>query len=126
MAAITTTEANALLAASVGATAYPYTTAAKLALNTANGSASAAGTEVTGGSYGRLPVTWAVSSNGQISNSVAVSYTGMPAAAVTGVEIWDSAGTPNRKWYGALTTSRTTAAGDTLTFAAGALVLTLV
>ena len=49
----------------------------------------------------------------------------MPAATVVGVEIWDSAGTPVRLWYGALAASRTVAAGDDLRILAGELDLTL-
>jgi hypothetical protein len=43
----------------------------------------------------------------------------MPAATVNGVEIWDSAGTPVRLWWGPLTTPRSLQAGDELKFSAG-------
>jgi len=49
----------------------------------------------------------------------------MPATTVVGVEIWDSAGTPVRLWYGALGTSRTVAAGDELKIVAGQLAISL-
>ncbi|MFH8531512.1 hypothetical protein ACH4GE_24215 [Streptomyces tendae] len=49
----------------------------------------------------------------------------MPAATVVGVEVWDSATTPVRLWYGPLTTERTTAAGDDSRFLAGDLTLAL-
>lgn len=101
------------------------TTPLKLALVTANGSDSAAGTEVTGGSYARQNVTFSAASSGATSNSGAVSFTGMPAATIVGVEVWDSAGTPVRLWYGPLSANKTTNSGDTFTIAAGDLDLTL-
>jgi len=101
------------------------TTPLKVALVTANGSDTTAGTEVTGGSYARKNLTVAAAVNGATSNSADLSWTGMPATTVVGVEIWDSAGTPVRLWYGALGTSRTVAAGDELKIVAGQLAISL-
>ena len=126
MANLVTVEANAILEASSGKTSYPNpTTPIKVALVTATGSASAAGTEVTGGSYARQTVTFAAASAGAIASNVALTYTNMPAATVTGVDEFDSAGTPVRRWFGALTASKTTNAGDTLTIASGSYSKTL-
>jgi hypothetical protein len=97
----------------------------KLRLMTANGSDSAAGTEVTGGSYAQQTVTLAAASSGVTTNSGAVSFTLMPSCTVVGVEIWDSAGSPVRLWYGALTANKVVNAGDTFTIADGELDLTL-
>lgn len=80
---------------------------------------------MTGGSYARKNLTVAAAVNGATSNSADLSWTGMPAATVVGVEIWDSAGTPVRLWYGALGTSRTVAAGDELKINAGQLAIAL-
>lgn len=63
--------------------------------------------------------------SGATSNSADLVFAGMPACTVVGVEIWDSAGTPVRLWYGALSASRTVAAGDELRLIAGALALSL-
>jgi hypothetical protein len=93
----------------------------KVALVTANGSDSAAGTEVTGGSYARQSVTFGSASSGAASNTNTITFTNMPAATVTGIDIYDSAGTPVRVWYGALSASKTTTAGDTFTIAIGSL-----
>ena len=101
------------------------TTPLKVALVTANGSDTAAGTEVTGGSYARQSLSVAAASAGATSNSADLVFTGMPAATVVGVEVWDSAGTPVRLWYAALTASRTVAAGDELRITAGSLTLSL-
>jgi hypothetical protein len=90
----------------------------KMRLMTANGSDSAAGTEVTGGSYAPVSVTVnAASGGGAVTISADAVFAGMPAATVTGVEIWDSAGTPFRWLYGALTANKTTGAGDDLKIA---------
>lgn len=93
----------------------------KVALVTANGDDATAGTEVTGGSYARQTLTVAAATGGATSNSADIIFSGMPAATVVGVEVWDSAGTPVRLWYGALTASRTVAAGDDFELAAGEL-----
>lgn len=92
----------------------------KLRLMTANGSATAAGTEVTGGSYASQTITMGAASAGVASNSNAITYAAMPACTVVGVEIWDTAGTPLRLWWGAVTTSQTYAAGNNATVAIGA------
>lgn len=102
------------------------TTPLKVALVTAAGSDSAAGTEVTGGSYARQSVTMTSSSAGSASTNTAdVVFTGMPAATVVGVEIWDSNGTPVRLAYGNLSSSKTTTAGDSFTISAGNLSMTI-
>ncbi|WP_435595879.1 phage tail fiber protein [Streptomyces albogriseolus] len=101
------------------------TTPLRVALVTANGSDTAAGTEVTGGSYARKTLTTAAAVNGATSNSADLVWTGMPAATVVGVEVWDSAGTPVRLWYGALAASRTVLAGDELRIPAGSLTFSL-
>ena len=101
------------------------TTPLKVALVTAAGSDTAAGTEVTGGSYARQNLAVAAAVGGATSNSADLVFTGMPAATVVGVEIWDSAGTPVRLWYGALSASRTVSAGDELRLTAGSLTLAL-
>ena len=109
---------------SVGTPTRP-TAPLKVALVTANGDDATAGTEVTGGSYARQDLSVAAAVNGATSNSADLVWTGMPAATVVGVEIWDSAGSPVRLWYGPLSASRTVAAGDELRLAAGALSLSL-
>lgn len=91
-----------------------------MALETVIGSATAPGTEVSGGSYARQTITFAAaSSEGNVSN-LAQNYTSMPACTVVAVDEWDSAGTPVRRWWGALTASKTVNSGDTFTIASGA------
>jgi hypothetical protein len=124
MGALDQAEASRLLRNSLGiAAGTTPTTPINGRLMTANGSASAAGTQLTGGSYTPQSVSAALGTeaNGTVTTTSAVSYTGMPAATTVGMELWDSAGTPLRKWWAALTASKTTGAGDTLTFAIGAI-----
>jgi hypothetical protein len=116
---------NQLLDALVGTTAYTVTTPIKLALVTANGDDATAGTQVSGGSYARQTIAFDAAASGQIANNAAISFTGMPAVTVVGIELYDNAGTPKRLAYGALTTSRTITAGDTVQFASGAITLSL-
>ena len=116
---------NQLLDALVGTSSYSMTTPAKLALMTSNGNDSTPGTEVTGGSYARQTIAFDAASGGSIANNAVINFTGMPAATVVGIEIYDSAGTPKRLAYGALSTNKTTASGDTLQFAANAITLSL-
>lgn len=96
----------------------------KVRLMTANGTGATAGTEVVGGSYTAQSVTFGSSTAGStVSNSADVTFTGMPACTVTGVEVWDSAGTPFRWLYGPLGVSVACNSGDTFTVSAGSLTL---
>jgi len=116
---------NQLLDALVGNAAYSVTTPIKLALVTANGDDASAGTEVTGGSYARQTIAFDAAASGLIDNNAAISFTGMPAVTVVGIEIYDSAGSPKRLAYGPLTSSRVVTSGDTVQFASGAITLSL-
>lgn len=133
MANLVAVEAGALLGASSGQATYTApTTPIKVALVTVTGTATAAGTEVTnsgGSTYSRQTITFAApnttSSPATIASNVSLTYTNMPAATITGVDEYDSAGTPVRRWFGALQSSKTTNSGDTLTIASGAYTKTL-
>jgi hypothetical protein len=122
MAVFDTAEANRLLDAAFSTADYVgATSGSQLRLATTTGTDAAAGTLVSGGSYGHQSMTMSAAASRSCSNSAVVSFTGMPAATVNGVEIYNSGGT-TRKAYGALTTPRTTASGDTLSFASGSVV----
>lgn len=101
----------------------------KIKLMTANGSDASAGTELaTSGGYtaGGVSIVFTTAASGATDNTgSAASWTNMPATTVVGVEIWDSAGSPVRLAYGALSASKTTNSGDTFTIASGALTLTI-
>lgn len=124
MAALVQVEANAILDSSMGGAAYTAPTAPiKVALitTTTPSTATAAGSEVTGASYARQTITFAAASAGSKASNATVNFTNMPAVAVGGVELWDSAGTPVRRWFGTLSANKTTNAGDTFSIASGQL-----
>lgn len=100
----------------------------KVRLMTANGSDSANGTEVAGGGY--TPQDFAadaVSGDGEavgaVNNAVIRFEDIANPTTVVGFELWDSAGTPFRWHWAALTTPRTVTDG-VLEFAEGALAIT--
>lgn len=123
--ALTNTGENRALDFVMGLTVTAPTTPLKVALVTVLGDDATAGTEVSGGSYARKTLTVAAASGGTTSNSADLVWAGMPAATVVGVEVWDSAGTPVRLWYGPLAEPRTVGAGDDLRLPAGSLTLTI-
>lgn len=136
MGNIVQAEANALLASSVTGAAYTTATLPiQLALMTTNGSSTGAGTEVAGGSYTRQDLVNSSGTNvfgsasaGSITNSAgSVSFTGMPGPiTITGIEIWDSAGTPKRRWFGALNGGdKVVNEGDTVTFNTSSLTISI-
>ena len=124
MSNLVATESNNLLAASSGQAAYVAVVPPVLvALVTAMGTATAPGTEVvnSGGSqYARQQITFAAPSAGTIASSVALTYVNMPSATIVGVDEFDSAvPTPVRRWFGALSTIKSTNQGDTFTVSVG-------
>lgn len=97
----------------------------KMRQMTAAGSATANGTELpTGGGYtagtGAPTITFGAAAAGTSSNSVAVTITNMPQTTIPAIELWDNAATPIRQEFGNLTAAKTTAAGDTLSYAQAA------
>lgn len=117
-----------------GGTALPQPTAPfRLRQMTANGSGSANGAELaSSGGYtaGTGAPTIAFGSATTAvpsvsSSSGGVTITNMPATTIVGVEIWNSNGTPGRQEWGALSSSKTTASGDTLSYSAGAVTSSL-
>lgn len=123
---LTDTEENRLLDAVLGTASYTAPTSPlKLRLMTAAGSDSVAGTEVSGGSYAGQTVAFGAASAGAASNSGTVTFTNMPTCTVVGIEIWDSAGSPRRLWYGPLSASRSFVLGDSFAVSAGQLTIGL-
>ena len=112
-----------------GGAALPQPTGLKILLMTANGTPAANGTEVaTSGGYtagtGQPAVFGnATTASPSVSASSGVtSFTNMPGVTTVGIELWNST---SRQEFGALSASKTTAAGDTLSFAAGAITSSL-
>lgn len=110
-----------------GTATFPaVTTPMKLRLMTANGTDAAAGTQVTGGTYAPQNITMTAAAAGACSNSTLIRFDGLPAATITGVEVWDSNATPRRIWYAPLTGGGVAVtAGQPLEFAIGQLTFSL-
>jgi hypothetical protein len=97
----------------------------KVRLMTVNGSDSAAGTELTGGTYAPQTVTYGASAGGAAgANDAIVRFEGIAnPSVIAGFEIWDSAGTPFRWHWAALTGGDKTVTDGVLEFAVGALTI---
>jgi hypothetical protein len=105
MAAIVTVAADKLLDASLGTAALTaFSGAANIRLTTSAPSASAAGTELSGSGYtagGKVITFGSASANAATNSGSALSWTnGGTTWSIVGLEIWDSAGTPLRWWFG--------------------------
>lgn len=115
---------NEILDHTLGTGSFTMPTA-YVSLHTANPDEDASGTEVSGGSYARQTCAFDAASGGSASNTSDESFTNMPAATVTHFGIWDASTSGNMLLYGALDTSKTTTSGDTLSFTAGNLTITV-
>lgn len=98
------------------------TTPMKFMLETAAGTATAVGTELTGYTRPTITMSAASASPPSASNSAALTIPCSVGATVVAQAVFDSAATPVRKVYGPLTAQRTVVAGDSLAFAIGAIV----
>lgn len=100
-----------------------------VALYTAAPSDSGGGTEVSGAGYARQSVAFdaAATPGGTTSNSADVSFTatGGNYGTVTHLGIFDASSSGNLLWHGALTANKTVEDGDTITFTAGNIDLTM-
>lgn len=105
----------------LGTTTYTKPTNVYVGLFTVSPGEAAGGTEVTGGSYARQIATFGAASSGSTTNSGNIDYTNMPAATTVAIGIFDALTSGNMLLYGALTTNKTTDAGDTLRIATGSL-----
>lgn len=120
MPALTIDTANSLLNAMLRGAAYTPPSTLYVALFTTPVTATALGTEVTGGSYVRKQVTFNAAANGAAVNVADVAIIGMPAVTVVSMAVMDqlSGGSiSDALWFGAV--SKTTNAGDTFTIRAG-------
>lgn len=122
MSNLTVTVAGDLLDLLTGNGTYTPSTPLKLALVTVLGTASAAGTEVTGGSYARQTIAFGAQTGGEAANSATVTFADLPSGTVVGGAIYDNAGV--RMLFGAFSNVITCNAGDDIVFEPGDLVLT--
>ncbi|MEU4590000.1 phage tail fiber protein [Micromonospora aurantiaca (nom. illeg.)] len=109
MPAIVQAQANKILDLTLG-TSSPtmFTGAAKVRLTTTAPSATAAGTELTGTGYtaGGSTISFSAASAGATTGPTStLQWTNSSGSSwsIVGVEIWDSAGTALRWWYGTFT-----------------------
>jgi hypothetical protein len=109
----------------LGTTTYTKPTTVYVGLFTVTPGEAGGGTEVTGGSYARQVATFNAASSGSTTNSANIDYTGMPAATTVAIGIFDAITSGNMLLYGALTTNKTTDAGDTLRIATGSLTVSI-
>lgn len=77
--------------------------------------------EVTGGTYGRQVCTFNAAAAKSSANAGVLNFTLMPIATVTHFGVWSAASAGTFWWGGVINPNKTTAAGDTLQVAAGAL-----
>ena len=96
-----------------------------LALYTASPNAGGGGTEVSGGSYARQSVAFGAISSGSMSNTSAVTFTGMPAATVTHFAILSASTAGTMRVYGALNASAAVISGDQVQFPVGSITINL-
>jgi hypothetical protein len=136
MPAIVQVQANKILDLTLGTSAPTmFTTPAKVRLTTTVPTATTAGTELTGTGYTATGTslagnTFTAASAGATTGpgTTALSWTNGSGGAwsIVGVEIWDSAGTPLRWWYGSFTGQPISVAnGNTFQIAVGALSVSL-
>lgn len=123
MAAKKTTLSNSLLDLVLRNQSYSAPAAVYAALFTVAPTASAGGTEVTGGAYARQAITFAAASAGSVSNSAAITFPVATASwgTVVAVGICDAASAGNQLYYGTLGTSKAIDTGDQASFAISAL-----
>jgi hypothetical protein len=122
--AFTVTAMNSVLNKIFRNTDFTPATTLYLSLHTANPTDSGT-SEVTGGSYARQTVAFDAAATSHTQNTGAVSFTNMPATTVTHFAIFSAVSSGTLWVYGALSASKTTTAGDTLTFAIGDIDFTL-
>lgn len=100
-----------------------------VALFTSATNDASGGTEVSGNGYSRKAVSFAAAASpgGTTSNTGAVSFTaaGGNWGTITHIAICDASSAGNRIWHGELAAPRAVNDGDTLSFAIGAINLTL-
>ena len=118
--------ATKLANATVGAVSYTTPAVVYAALYSTAPTVSTAGTELSGNGYARQAATFASPVNGSISTTGAVSFSATGANWLTAVAVGIvDASTGGNTMYFQPIAGRTVLAGDTLTFATGAITVTI-
>ena len=100
--------------------ATPY-----LALYTATPTISGGGTEVSGGSYARLPITFGTITSGAMSNTAAITFSGLPNSNITHYGILTAVTAGTLKVFGTLNSTAVVISGDQVQFPIGSIVINL-
>lgn len=90
-----------------------------LALYTSSPTVGGGGTEVSGGSYARQPITYSAITGGSMSNSSAITYNGLPNSTITHYGVLNAATGGTLKGFGALNSPVSVVSGDQLQFPVG-------
>lgn len=98
-----------------------YTSGSYIALYTTNPTAADTGTEVSGGSYARKAVTFGSTSGGSRSNTVAVSFPGLPGATITHYGIRSALTGGTLRAFGPISSTTVAIANDELVFPIGSI-----
>jgi len=127
MAEISNYLENALINVTLRATAYTAPTTVYLALYTTDPTDADVGTEVSGGSYARVAVTFAAPSGGVTTNSADITFPTCTLSwgTVTHVGIRDALTAGNLLYHTPLDASKTIDLGDIFKITTGNLSVTL-
>lgn len=118
---------NALINATLRNTTYTSPSTVYVGLFTTDPTDAGTGTEVSGGSYARVAVTFGAPSNGVSTNSAAVEFAQATGSwgTVTHIGILDALTTGNLLYHTALDVSKAIDTGDIFKIAIGSLSVTL-
>jgi hypothetical protein len=118
---------NALINATLRNTTYTSPSTVYVGLFTTDPTDAGTGTEVSGGSYARVAVTFGAPSNGVSTNSAAVEFAQATASwgTVTHIGILDALTTGNLLYHTPLDVSKAIDTGDIFKIAIGSLSVTL-
>ncbi len=118
---------NALINATLRNTSYTSPSTVYVGLFTTDPTDAGTGTEVSGGSYARVAVTFGAPSNGVSTNSGAVEFAQATGSwgTVTHIGILDALTTGNLLYHTALDVSKAIDTGDIFKIAIGSLSVTL-
>jgi hypothetical protein len=118
---------NAVINAVLRNTSYTSPTTVYVGLFTSDPTDAGSGTEVSGGSYARVAVTFGAPSDGVSTNSAAVEFAQATGnwGTVAFIGIHDALTTGNLLFHTALDTSKTIETGDIFKIAIGSLSVTL-
>jgi hypothetical protein len=118
---------NALINATLRNTTYTSVATVYVSLWTSDPTDAGSGTEVSGGSYARTAVTFAVPSNGVTTNNADVTFPTATASwgTVGWIGINDALSSGNLLYHTPLDTSKTIDSGDIFKISTGNLSVTL-